>query len=55
MTLDKNKRDIQDIGVEEAIKRIQTHSSKTRSSFGKALKLKAPKSVYGRLAGPDKA
>lgn len=58
MTQDKNKRDdqsLQDIDVEEAIKRMQTHASKTRSSFGKDLKLKVPKSTYGRLAGPDRA
>ena len=56
MTQDKNKRDdqsLQDIDVEEAIKRMQTHASKTRSSFGKNLKLKAPKSAYGRLSGPE--
>jgi len=58
LTQDKNKRDdqsLQDIDVEEAIKRMQTHASKTRSSFGKNLKLKAPKSAYGRLSGPEKA
>jgi hypothetical protein len=44
-----------DVNVEKAIKRMQAHASKSKSSFAKALKVKAPKSTYGRLAGPAKA
>ncbi len=54
MTLDKNRRDSEDIDVEGAIKRMQAHSRNTSSSFGKHLKVKAPKSAYGRFAGPTK-
>ncbi|WP_021024021.1 hypothetical protein [Salinivibrio costicola] len=45
----------ENINVDNAIKRMQIHASKSRSSFGKALKVKAPNSVYGRIAGPAKA
>ena len=44
-----------DVNVDEAIKRMQAHASKSRLSFAEALKVKAPKSIYGRLAGPAKA
>ncbi|GAD89968.1 hypothetical protein VHA01S_030_00430 [Vibrio halioticoli NBRC 102217] len=44
-----------DVNVDEAIKRMKTHASKNKSSFAKALKVKAPKSAYGCLAGPVKA
>jgi hypothetical protein len=44
-----------DVNVEKAIKRMQAHASKSKSSFAKALKVKAPKYAYGRLAGPAEA
>ena len=50
----KSKKNEIDVDVDEAIKRMKTYSSKTRSVFGKNLKLKEPKSVYGHLAGPVK-
>ncbi|MGR5287068.1 hypothetical protein ACP3V5_17260 [Vibrio maritimus] len=49
---DVAKNESNDVNVEKAIKRMQTHSSKTKVSFAKSLKVKAPKSTYGRLAGP---
>ncbi|WIG83575.1 MULTISPECIES: hypothetical protein [Photobacterium] len=53
LTVATNK--INDMDVDKAIKRMQAHASKSRSSFAKALKVKTPKSAYGRLAGPAKA
>lgn len=53
LTVATNKTN--DVDVDKAIKRMQAHASKSRSSFAKALKVKAPKSVYGCLAGPAKA
>ncbi|WP_162889651.1 hypothetical protein [Vibrio sp. dhg] len=53
LTVAANKTE--NINVDNAIKRMQNHASKSRSSFGKALKVKAPNSVYGRIAGPAKA
>ncbi|KUI97409.1 MULTISPECIES: hypothetical protein [Vibrio] len=44
-----------DVNVDKAIKRMQVHASKSKSSFGKTLRVQAPKSAYGRLAGPAKA
>lgn len=38
---------------DQALLRMKKHADKTRSSFAKMLKLKAP-SVTGRLAGPAK-
>jgi len=55
LTVDKEKRASEDIDVEEAIKRMKAHSSKSRPSFGKALRLKTPKSLYGHLVGPAKS
>lgn len=43
----------QDDNLDEALLRMKKHADKTRSSFAKMLKLKAP-SVTGRLAGPAK-
>lgn len=53
MSMEKKSKK-NEIDVDEAIKRMKTYSSKTRSVFGKNLKLKEPKSVYGHLAGPVK-
>lgn len=39
----------EDMNVDNAIKHMQINASKSRSSFGNTLKVKAPKSVYGRL------
>ncbi|MFV0574028.1 MAG: hypothetical protein ACK5NC_01180 [Vibrio sp.] len=44
-----------DVDADKAIKRMQSYASKNKSLFAKALKIKAPKSAYGRLAGPAKA
>lgn len=52
LTVAANKTN--DVNVDRAIKRMQAHASNSKSSFGKALKVKAPKSAYGRLAGPAK-
>ncbi|MEZ9936242.1 hypothetical protein [Vibrio breoganii] len=52
LTVAKNKAS--DVNVGKAIKRMQTHASKNKLSFGRALKVKAPESTYGRLAGPAK-
>lgn len=46
---------LNDVNVDEDIKRMQAYAAATRSSFAEALKVKAPKSAYGRLAGPAKA
>lgn len=52
LTLATNKTD--DVNVDKAIKRMQAHASKSKSSFASSLKVKPPKSTYGRLAGPAK-
>lgn len=44
-----------DFDLEKALKRMQYHADKTRLSFDKALKVKSPKTLAGRLAGPAKA
>ncbi len=43
------------VEVGKAIQRMKTHACKSKSSFAKALKVKAPESAYGVLAGPTKA
>ncbi|MFA1563036.1 hypothetical protein [Aliivibrio fischeri] len=52
LTVAMNKTN--DVNVDKAIKRMQAHSYKSKTSFAKALKVKAPQSTYGRLAGPSK-
>lgn len=53
LTIATNK--LNDVNVDKAIKRMQAHASKSKLSFAKALKVKAPKSIYSRFAGPAKA
>ncbi|EIZ1550015.1 hypothetical protein MOU90_002634 [Vibrio parahaemolyticus] len=46
---------VNDIDMDKAILRMKRHASKSQPLFAKNLKVKAPKSTYGRLSGPAKA
>ena len=47
------KKKPEDLDLAKALARMHSYSSKTRSVFAKALKLKAP-DTHGRLAGSPK-
>ncbi|MBT2920463.1 MULTISPECIES: hypothetical protein [Vibrio] len=53
--LTSTAKNTNDLSVDKALKRMLSHANKSKSSFAKSLKVKAPSATYGRLAGPPKA